>query len=377
MGRLAAFCENELGPNDAARVKRHLSACAACQQEVAALQSVRGVLLGHKPAAPDPAPELWQRIAAEIAASPAAPQNSGRARVSFRLPALGGGLAAAVAAVAGVAWVASHRPDVPAAAPVGTPGQQVAAAPTSVRPNVRPNNPRPAGTRIAATNAPSAATPLVAPPGAAPRSSRRHGSSFAAASGASSAATGVVDPFEPARAQRAAKRSQQKPRFAPLFVADAQSAGGAAARRPNADSTAASTNDNGPTVPMVAPAQTAKAATAANTGAPADLDSGAAPVAASSPEQIGGGDAARRVPGGGGAVSVASATPAESGPVTAAAGQPLSVAAAEQEAAAAPSPTLTAERGVAATDSAVSRYLSDNRKSGLFRYTMAGGASLR
>jgi hypothetical protein len=60
---------------------------------------------------------------------------------------------------------------------------------------------------------------------------------------------------------------------------------------------------------------------------------------------------------------------------TASSAAAISAAVASAEDPAGPSPTLTAARGVAADDSAVTRYLSDSRRSGLFRYASSQAVS--
>ncbi len=102
LGRIDEYHDRELPAAEAARIREHLSACAACAAELAALERLDGALR-QVPAAGAPA---WDRYLADVKR-----RTSARPRPAFGLvPAL---LAVAAAAIFGlVSWMAT-RPATP------------------------------------------------------------------------------------------------------------------------------------------------------------------------------------------------------------------------------------------------------------------------
>lgn len=65
---LGPYSENALSAGKTADVAAHLAACPACRAELAALGQMARLLRDHRPAAPEPAQNLWGRIEAALAA---------------------------------------------------------------------------------------------------------------------------------------------------------------------------------------------------------------------------------------------------------------------------------------------------------------------
>ena len=99
---LGAFALGHLEGDERAGLEAHLEGCAGCREELAALAPVAQMLPHADPArfgpAPQPPPELGQRIAAAIAAEKEQTQQRQRRRLFGGL-AFGGATAAAVAVV--------------------------------------------------------------------------------------------------------------------------------------------------------------------------------------------------------------------------------------------------------------------------------------
>lgn len=101
---LGAYALDQLEGDERAGLKAHLDGCARCREELAALQPVAAMLPHADPAlfesaAPQPSPELGERIRATIAAERERDRRQRRRRRAFGGFALGGA-AAALAAVA-------------------------------------------------------------------------------------------------------------------------------------------------------------------------------------------------------------------------------------------------------------------------------------
>jgi anti-sigma factor RsiW len=99
---LGAYALGHLEGDERAGLEAHLDGCPTCREELAALQPVALMLPHADPArfgpAPQPPPELGQRIAATIAAEREQGEKRRRRRL-FGGFALGGATAAAIAAV--------------------------------------------------------------------------------------------------------------------------------------------------------------------------------------------------------------------------------------------------------------------------------------
>jgi anti-sigma factor RsiW len=99
---LGAYALGHLEGDERAGLEAHLDGCARCHEELAALQPVTLMLPHADPGrfgpAPQPPPELGQRVAATIAAERERGEKRRRRRL-FSGFALGGATAAAVAAV--------------------------------------------------------------------------------------------------------------------------------------------------------------------------------------------------------------------------------------------------------------------------------------
>jgi hypothetical protein len=99
---LGAYALGHLEGDERAGLEAHLEGCPGCREELAALTPVARMLPHADPArfgpAPQPPPELGQRIAATIAAEQQRTQQRRRRRLFGGL-AFGGATAAAVAAV--------------------------------------------------------------------------------------------------------------------------------------------------------------------------------------------------------------------------------------------------------------------------------------
>ncbi len=99
---LGAYALGHLEGDERVGLKAHLDGCAQCRAELASLQPVALMLPHADPArfgpAPQPPPELGQRVAATIAAERGRSEKRRRRRL-FGGFALGGATAAAVAAV--------------------------------------------------------------------------------------------------------------------------------------------------------------------------------------------------------------------------------------------------------------------------------------
>lgn len=99
---LGAYALGDLEGDERTGLEAHLEGCGRCQEELAALQPVARMLPAADPArfgpAPQPPPELGQRIAATIEGEKQRAQQRRRRRL-FGGFALGGATAAAVAAV--------------------------------------------------------------------------------------------------------------------------------------------------------------------------------------------------------------------------------------------------------------------------------------
>lgn len=334
--RLAAYGEGALPAAASARVERHLAACAACREELATLRQVSALLLARRPAAPPPARDLWQRIQAEIEAVPA-PVSVRAPRRSFLAPTLG---AAAMAALAAVAVLTTSRPD---------------ADDGSSHPAPTVND---RGTPPVALVSPGRTVQMPKFDGNALAFGARTGLHVARI------ASGLLG--KPARGNA---------ENVSLFVPDKQIAAVRSA------SVRQSKNDFSATRDPFRPLQTRRdrsGPVAKYNGRHGHDVMAFAPVAP--PVQSGRqekeaaatgsvtGDVTPPTPG--------SEEPRNTVPSTAAAGNvstissaaAISAAVASAEDPSGPSPTLTAARGVAADDSAVTRYLSDSRRSGLFRY---------
>jgi hypothetical protein len=98
---LGAYALGRLEGDERAGLEAHLDGCAGCREELATLEPVARMLPHADPArfelAPEPPPELGQRIAATIEAEKQRSQQ--RRRRTFAGFAFGGAAAAAVAAV--------------------------------------------------------------------------------------------------------------------------------------------------------------------------------------------------------------------------------------------------------------------------------------
>lgn len=90
--RLAAYQADFLSRRDREALRAHISACAACQQELALLERAAAAVAALP--APRPPDELWQRVAAQLPASPRRGWHPRWWRV-----AVGLGLAAGVSAL--------------------------------------------------------------------------------------------------------------------------------------------------------------------------------------------------------------------------------------------------------------------------------------
>ncbi|HET8954564.1 MAG TPA: anti-sigma factor [Solirubrobacterales bacterium] len=99
---LGAYALGQLEGDERAGLEAHLEGCAGCREELAVLEPVARMLPHGDPArfelAPEPPPELGQRIAATIEGEKQRAQQRRRRR-AFGGLALGGAAAAAVAAV--------------------------------------------------------------------------------------------------------------------------------------------------------------------------------------------------------------------------------------------------------------------------------------
>ena len=307
--RLAAYGEGTLAPSMAARVERHLSACPACREELATLSAVSALLLARCPAAPAPAEDLWRRVQAEIE-TPSVRVHAPRR--SFLAPALSTAAFAALAAVAvltngrlGSEELSRPTPGTGAARVADVTASGVTATPV---PLFGGGSASSLGARTGLQVAKAASSLVPERLVAATRPARTRVASSA-----------VEDPFVPLRSRRAlvAKNNRRRNRAsvdsAPKMV-----------------------------LPLVQPGseQAAAPKQPAPEGTPLDETGGTTTIAMTP-----------LAPGG------------EESPAAAASSSPASL-----EDPSGPSPTLTAARSVAASDSAVTRYLSDNRRSGLFRY---------
>lgn len=84
---LAPFAEEELPVTDRERVAAHVAACASCREAVETHRIMAALLSTHRPAAPEPAADLWSRIEAEIASAGQAAVRESPARRPW-LPSL-------------------------------------------------------------------------------------------------------------------------------------------------------------------------------------------------------------------------------------------------------------------------------------------------
>jgi hypothetical protein len=333
--RLAAYGEGALPAPAAARVERHLRACSACREELAALRAVSALLLARRPAAPAPSRDLWQRIQAEIETVPA-PITVRPRRPVFLAPTLG---AAAMAALAAVAVLSSSRPNAEKMSQSAPSVNNGGGAPPLARvtPDFGGESSALTFGAEAGLHVAQAASALPGKP--SPR--RANASSFfvpdkksapvrsASARQSRNNFSAAPDPF-----RRLQNRNDQTD-----YVAKNNRRRVRSVVVPSASPQIPDRWENEP---------------APRSDAPLDEMGGSAtntvtPLAPNNEEP------STRV-----ASSTAAAIPAE-------------VPAAEDPSG--PSPTLTAARGVAAGESAVARYLSDNRRSGLFRYASSQAVS--
>ncbi|HEX5527018.1 MAG TPA: anti-sigma factor [Solirubrobacterales bacterium] len=102
---LGAYALGRLEGDERAGLKAHLDGCARCREELASLQPVAAMLPHADPArfessAPQPPPELGERIRATIAAERERDRQRRRRRRAFGGFALGGATALAAAALA-------------------------------------------------------------------------------------------------------------------------------------------------------------------------------------------------------------------------------------------------------------------------------------
>lgn len=102
---LGAYALGQLAGDERAGLKAHLDGCARCREELASLQPVAAMLPHADPArfessAPQPPPELGERIRATIAAERERARQQRRRRRAFGGFALGGATALAAAALA-------------------------------------------------------------------------------------------------------------------------------------------------------------------------------------------------------------------------------------------------------------------------------------
>lgn len=67
---IAPFAENKLPEPDRKRIAAHVANCASCREAVETHRMMAALLSSHRPAAPEPAADLWSRIEAEITAAP-------------------------------------------------------------------------------------------------------------------------------------------------------------------------------------------------------------------------------------------------------------------------------------------------------------------
>jgi len=289
-----------------------LSACPACREELATLSAVSALLLARCPAAPAPAEDLWRRIQAEIE-TPSVRVHAPRR--SFLVPALS---TAAFAALAAVAVLTSGRP-----------GSEELSLP----------KPGTGAARVADVTASGVtATPV-------PLSGGGGASSLGARTGlqVAKAASSLV-PERLVAAKRSARTqvasSVVEDPFVPLQ--NRSSRRGRVAKNNRRLSRAGVDSAPKMVLPLVQPGSE-QAATPKQPAPESTLldETGGTTTIVMTP----------LAPGG------------EESPAVAASSSPASV-----EDPSGPSPTLTAARSVAASDSAVTRYLSDNRRSGLFRY---------
>jgi hypothetical protein len=100
---LGAYALDQLEGDERAGLKAHLDGCARCREELAALQPVAAMLPHADPAlfesaAPQPPPELGERIRATIAAERERDRRQRRRRRAFGGFALGGAATATAAA---------------------------------------------------------------------------------------------------------------------------------------------------------------------------------------------------------------------------------------------------------------------------------------
>ncbi len=315
--RLAAYGEGALSLPRAARVERHLSTCPACREELATLREMSALLLARRPAAPAPAADLWRRIQAEIEAVPALPVRApAAARRSFLVPALSTAALGALAAV--TVLTRGHSGSEALLPPAPPPGgaARVATVTPSMTAAPLPFFGGGGASSLGGRTGFQAARAVGA--SAKPAPNREAAPSFApekriAATRSRSGFPTVEDPFVPLRSRASRRR----------FLAKSNE------RRDRGGVTFAPKT----ILPPVGPGK--------------ELAQHKRPSPEIAPDDENGGATWLEVP-------------------------PLAPGGEDP---AGPSPTLTAARGVAASDSAVTRYLSDNRRSGLFRYASFQAAS--
>jgi anti-sigma factor RsiW len=102
---LDAYHDGELGRLRRWSVRRHVAACPACREELAALRGVGAWVRDAVDAAPGPDPELWSdlrwRLPARMAPPPVRSRRDGDAarerpgRAAFGMPVLGAGVVVA------------------------------------------------------------------------------------------------------------------------------------------------------------------------------------------------------------------------------------------------------------------------------------------
>jgi anti-sigma factor RsiW len=135
--RLSEYLDGELSETECAALERHLAACPTCTATLAELTRV--VMRARALAGQQPARDLWDGIAAQIAARPVpgsrlARDRTGR-RWSFSWPELAAAAVAIAVGSGGVTWwVARHAPAATPAAGVSVPASEPVPAAAGLTP---------------------------------------------------------------------------------------------------------------------------------------------------------------------------------------------------------------------------------------------------